>query len=66
MSDPEPFVRMSEHGQSSINITARVWVKSDDYWTVRFDILEAVKETFDENNISIPYNQLDVHIKKEG
>jgi small conductance mechanosensitive channel len=66
MSDPEPFVRMSEHGQSSIDITARVWVKSDDYWTVRFDILEAVKQTFDENNISIPYNQLDVHIKKEG
>jgi small conductance mechanosensitive channel len=66
MSDPEPFVRMSEHGQSSINITARVWVKSEDYWTVKFDILEAVKETFDENNISIPYNQLDVHIKKEG
>jgi small conductance mechanosensitive channel len=66
MSDPEPFVRMSEHGQSSINITARVWVKSGDYWTVKFDILEAVKETFDENNISIPYNQLDVHIKKEG
>lgn len=66
MADPEPFVRMSEHGQSSIDITTRVWVKSDDYWTVRFDILEAVKETFDENNISIPYNQLDVHIKKEG
>jgi small conductance mechanosensitive channel len=41
-------------------------VKSDDYWTVRFDILVAVKQTFDENNISIPYNQLDVHIKKEG
>lgn len=65
LDDPTPFVRMSEHGQSSINITARVWVKSDDYWTVKFDILEAVKETFDKSGISIPYNQLDVHVKKD-
>ena len=64
--DPEPFVRLSEHGQSSLNITARVWVKSDDYWTVHFDIIEAVKKSFDENGIVIPYNQLDVLIKNEG
>ena len=66
LSDPAPFVRIGEHGQHGIDITARVWVKNDDYWTVHFDILEAVKKTFDENNIVIPYNQLDVHIKKEG
>lgn len=64
-SDPAPFVRMSEHGQSSINITARVWVKSEDYWTVKFDVLEAVKKSFDESGITIPYNQLDVHVKDE-
>ena len=66
LSDPAPFVRMSEHGQSSINITARVWVKSEDYWTVKYDILENVKKAFDENNITIPYNQLDVHVKDES
>jgi small conductance mechanosensitive channel len=66
LADPEPFVRLSEHGQSGIVITARVWVKSDDYWTVHFDILEAVKKRFDENGITIPYNQLDVHIKDKG
>ena len=66
LTDPAPFVRVSEHGASSINITARVWVKSEDYWTVHFDILEAVKKSFDENGISIPYNQLDVHVKNEG
>lgn len=65
LADPAPFVRMSEHGQNSINITARVWVKSGDYWTVRFDILEAVKKAFDESGITIPYNQLDVHVKDE-
>lgn len=65
LDDPAPFVRVSEHGQSSINITTRVWVKSDDYWTVKFDILEAVKKTFDKSGILIPYNQLDVHVKKD-
>lgn len=62
--DPAPMVRMAAHGQSSIDITARVWVNNGDYWTVHFDILEAVKKAFDENEISIPYNQLDVHVKQ--
>jgi len=58
-----PFVRVSAHGDSAVNIATRVWVKSGDYWTVNFDILESVKEAFDEKGISIPYNQLDVHVK---
>ena len=65
LSDPAPMVRMSAHGQSSIDLVARVWVNNGDYWTVRFDILEAVKAAFDEKGISIPYNQLDVHLKKD-
>ena len=66
LGDPAPFVRISEHGEHGIKITARVWVKRDDYWTVHFDVLESVKKTFDENNITIPYNQLDVHLKKDN
>ena len=65
LDDPAPVVRMSDHGQSSISITTRVWVNSADYWTVKFDILELVKAAFDENEISIPYNQLDVHVKHD-
>ncbi|MBQ2714363.1 MAG: mechanosensitive ion channel [Clostridia bacterium] len=65
LTDPEPFVRVSEHGASSINIVARVWVKSADYWTVNFDMLESIKKAFDEQGIEIPYNQLDVHLKKD-
>ncbi len=65
LDDPAPFVRVSEYGQNSIDIVARVWVKSEDYWTVKFDILETVKKVFDESEITIPYNQLDVHIKKD-
>jgi small conductance mechanosensitive channel len=64
LQDPAPFVRVSNHGSSSIDIVTRVWTKSGDYWTVHFDLLEKVKVAFDENGIEIPFNQLDVNIKK--
>ena len=57
------FVRVAEHGASSINIVTRVWVNNADYWTVNFDIIEAVKTAFDKEGIEIPFNQLDVHVK---
>ena len=65
LKDPAPFIRVSEHAASSINITVRVWVNSADYWTVKFDMLEAVKEKFDLEGIEIPFNQMDVHIKND-
>ena len=40
MSSTEPFVRLSSHGESGMNITCRVWTKSQDYWTVNFDVIE--------------------------
>lgn len=58
----EPFARVTAHSASSVDITARVWVLAGDYWTVYFDILEEVREEFNKNGISIPYNQLDVHV----
>lgn len=57
-----PLVRVSGHGESAIEIVARCWVRSKDYFTVKFDVLESVKRAFDERGITIPYNQLDVHI----
>ena len=65
LKDPAPTIRVSEHAASSINITTRVWVNSADYWTVNFDVLEAVKERFDAEGIEIPFNQMDVHIKND-
>ena len=65
LKDPAPFVRVSEHGASSINIVTRVWTKQADYWTVNFDLLESVKTEFDKNNIEIPFEQLDVHVKND-
>ena len=66
MKDPAPFVRVKEHGASSINIVTRVWTKSSDYWTVYFDVTEKVKTEFDKEGIEIPFNQLDVHVKKDA
>lgn len=65
LKDPKPFARITEHADSSLNITMRVFVKSADYWTVKFDMLEAVKERFDREGIEIPYNRLDVQIRND-
>ena len=64
LKDPAPFIRVSNHGSSSIDIVTRVWTKNKDYWTVHFDLLEQVKMEFDANGIEIPFEQLDVNIKK--
>ena len=58
-------MRVKKHGSSSINITARAWTKNKDYWTVYFDVTEAVKTAFDKEGIEIPFNQLDVNIKNK-
>lgn len=64
LDDPAPFVNIKEHASSSINITARFWVPADNYWDSKWFMLERVKKAFDENNIEIPYPQLDIHTKK--
>lgn len=61
---PEPFVGLFEQGANSLNFAVRVWVNTPDYWTVYFDLLEQVKIRFDEENISIPYPQMDLHVKQ--
>ena len=64
IKEPLPLVRVIEQGSNSINIAARIWVESDKYWDLNYDLLEQVKIAFDDNNIEIPYNQLDVHLDK--
>jgi len=65
LKDPEPFVRLSEHSDSALTYTVRIWCNSEDYWDVYFDTTEKVKKVFDENGIEIPYPQMDVHINKD-
>lgn len=65
LKDPAPLVRLSVHGDSALTYTARAWCKNDNYWDVKFDIIESVKEEFDKQGIEIPYPQMDVHVKKD-
>ena len=63
--NPEPFVRIKEYDESSINIVCRVWCNNPDYWNVYFYLTSEIKKAFDENGIVIPFNQLDVTIKNQ-
>lgn len=65
LEDPPPFVRMSEHADSAVIFTVRVWAKAEDFWNVYFDVIEMVKKRFDQEKISIPYPQMDVHLDKK-
>ncbi len=64
LHDPEPFVALTELGDSSVNIVVRVWVDSPNYWAVFFALNENVYKTFPEKGLSIPFPQMDVHIQK--
>jgi small conductance mechanosensitive channel len=64
LKDPAPIVLLSEYGNSSIDFKVRGWVKRDDYWTLHREMMFGVKAAFDQNNITIPFPQLDVHIQK--
>ncbi|RXJ94444.1 mechanosensitive ion channel protein MscS [Malaciobacter molluscorum] len=57
-------VAVSELGDSSVNFVVRGWVNTPDYWTVKFDLTEKIKTTFDKEGISIPFPQRDVHVYK--
>lgn len=63
LKNPKYAVKESEHASSSVNISTKVWVKNSDYWTVHFDLLEQVHQAFIENNITIPYTQIEVRTK---
>ncbi len=65
LADPAPTVRMMEHGASAIVIATRPWCRTEDYWDVYFSTMEQVRKAFIEHNISIPFDQLDVHVIKE-
>lgn len=63
LKDPATAVNVSELGDSSINFFTRGWVKKEDYWTVKFDVMEQTKEALDAAGIDIPYPHR-VHMSK--
>ena len=62
LSEPEPVIAVSALADSSVNFTVRPWVKTGNYWGVMFDLTEAIKKRFDEDGISFPFPQQDVHL----
>lgn len=65
LKDPAYFIALTSLGESSVNIVVRAWVKAPDYWGVFFDMNEKVYKTFAEENLSIPFPQMDVHLYQE-
>ena len=64
LADPACKIAVSQLADSSVNFIVRPWVKAADYWGVTFDLTEAIKKRFDQEGISIPFPQQDVHLHK--
>ncbi len=62
LEDKELLVIIKELRDSAVIIEARIWLKTDDYWTAKFELTEKIKNKFDEENIEIPFNQMQVHL----
>jgi small conductance mechanosensitive channel len=62
LDDPACTIAVSELADSSVNFVVRPWVKTADYWGVMFDMTEAIKKRFDQEGISFPFPQQDVHL----
>ena len=60
--DPAPMVVVGELADSSVNLITRVWCNAGDYWGIKFDLTKAVKQTFDKEDVTIPFPQRDVHL----
>ena len=63
LNQATPFVHVCEHADSSVNIKVRAEVKTEDYWEIYFTKMEQVKVAFDNNQITIPFPQRDIHQK---
>ncbi|ART82628.1 mechanosensitive ion channel protein [Oceanisphaera profunda] len=64
LPEPAPRIAVSNLGASSVDIIVRPWVNATDYWALKFDLLEKIKNELDANNIGIPFPQMDVHLIK--
>jgi small conductance mechanosensitive channel len=62
LADPEPVIAVAELGDSSVNIVVRPWCRKEDYWALRFDMMQTMKEELEVAGCSIPFPQRDVHL----
>ena len=66
LKDPACTIAVSELADSSVNFVVRPWASTADYWSVKFDLTEAVKKRFDKEGISFPFPQQDVHLYQQS
>lgn len=62
LAEPEPLIAISALGDSAVNIRVRPWTATENVWPLRYDITKRIKERFDEEGISFPFPQHDVHL----
>ncbi len=62
LDSPEPFIGLVNLNDSSVDLAFRVWVKTEDYWPVYFNINKMVYENFDDKGLNIPFPQMDLHV----
>ncbi len=65
LGEPGPLIATNELDDSSVNLVVRPWVKTNDYWPVKRELLKQIKEKFGEEGVELPYPQTDVHLHKE-
>jgi len=66
LAEPAPLIVVGALGESSVDLTVRVWTKAGDLWPLFWDMQEKVKKAFDAEGISIPFPQRDVHMYQAG
>lgn len=64
LADPLPTVEVMELADSSVNLAVRSWTKTENYWPARTELLEMMKARFDENDISMPYPQQEIFVRR--
>lgn len=66
LAEPAPVIAVHELGDSSVNLVVRPWVKSEDYWTTRWDLTRSLKEGLEGAGLSFPFPQRDVHLYQQS
>ena len=64
LNTPAPFAEVINYDSSAVVVVVRCWCNKADYWNVKFYMLREIKKAYDENNIEIPFNQLDVNFRE--
>lgn len=64
LKTPEPFARMTQMNEHSLDFTLRVWTEQTNFWTVTHDLNEEVYRQINERGLVVPFHQLTVHLEK--